>query len=68
MNRWEHAWYAYEPPRLLRRVEEEAPAALPGGTGPGALTGAFVRTTGASRDGGSRGRGTEVVTAVFSCP
>jgi hypothetical protein len=59
MNGPLYASYAYEPPPLLDRVEEEAPAALPGGTGPGALTGAFDRTTGASRDGGSRGRGTE---------
>ena len=40
---------AYEPPHLLRRVEEEALAALPGGTGPGALT-ARRRRTGASRE------------------
>ena len=40
--------YAYgllhEPPHLLGRVQEEALAALPGGTGPGALDGAFDTT------------------------
>ena len=46
--------YAYgllhEPPHLLGRVQEEALAALPGGTGPGALAGAFDRRSGASRE------------------
>jgi hypothetical protein len=44
MNGRQNAWYADEPPPLLRRVEEEDSAALPGGTGPGALTGAFIGT------------------------
>ena len=35
---------AYEPPNLLGRVQEEALAALPGGTGPGALDGASDTT------------------------
>ena len=46
--------YAYdsphEPPHLLGRVQEEALAALPGGTGPGALTARPTRRTGASRE------------------
>ena len=36
--------------RLLRGIEEEALAALPGGTGPGALTARPRRRTGASRE------------------
>ena len=56
LGKWLHEnWiYAYgsacEPPLLLRGVEEEALAALPGGTGPGALTARPRRRTGASRE------------------
>ena len=37
-------WFSHAPPHLLRGVEEEALAALPGGTGPGALDGASDTT------------------------
>ena len=46
---WICVWFAHEPLALLDGLEEEALAALPGGTGPGALTGAND-TTGASRE------------------
>ena len=62
-------WFAHEPLAALDGFEAEALAALPGGTGPGALTGAFGRTTtGPPGNGGSRGRGTTMVTAAFRCP
>src|SRR3954447_2340550 len=48
----------YEPPPLHDRVEEEALAALPGGTGPGALNGASTDDPGPPGNGGSRGRDT----------
>src|SRR3990172_4222181 len=69
--------YAYslasdEPPTHLLRLEEEALAALPGGTGPGALDGASgKRRTGASRERrlrAPRPRHQQVVTAAFRLP
>ena len=59
---------AHEPPSLLERLEEEALAALPGGTGPGALNGASDDEPGPPGNGGSRGRGTTTVTAAFRLP
>jgi hypothetical protein len=64
----EYASYAHEPPHLLRRVEEEALAALPGGTGPGALTGAFDRTNRGLQGRRLQGPRHRWVTAAISCP
>jgi hypothetical protein len=59
--------FHYAPSILLRRLEEEALAALPGGTGPGALT-ARTATKRASGTGGSRGRGHQAGDRGLSIP